>query len=346
VTVEDAFTADLVRVAAPAVEPGRVTGRGTHLAFGHRTGELVALGRLLAAGVEVHWALEPFADGGARFEAGTLLAPARQRRRMEALARELGFEAHGITRLPRTLKLRPPRVGLYQSWVASMDEGWTRHVFEKEMGVAYRTLHDADVRAGRLESRYDAIVLPDQERKELLEGHAAGSLPEPYTGGLGADGAARLKAFVEAGGTLVALNRATELPLRDFGIGASNALAGLKDDAFLCPGAILRAAVDASHPLAHGLGETSSVWFEDGPAFDLTAGRAVLRYEEETPLLSGWLRGASRLRGKAALAELPLGRGRVVLFGFRPQYRAQSWATYVALLNALYLSAATPVPSS
>ena len=40
--------------------------------------------------------------------------------------------------------------------------------------------------------------------------------------------------------------------------------------------------------------------------------------------------------------EAPLGRGRVVLFGFRPQYRAQSWATYPALLNAIYTSAATP----
>jgi hypothetical protein len=308
--------------------------------MGHRTGELLALGRLLKAGVAVRWALEPFADGGRRFEAGTLLVPARERPRLEALANELGLEVWGVSSgPPRALALRPPRVGLYQSWVASMDEGWTRYVFEQEMGVAYRTLHDAEVRGAPLAGRFDAIVLADQERKDLVNGHAPGSLPEAYTGGLGEAGVARLKAFVEAGGTLVTLNRASELPLRDFGLGFTNALADVKDDVFFCPGAILRAAADSRHPLAHGLGPSSIVWFEDSPAFELTAGSAVLRYEEDAPLLSGWLRGGERLKGKAALAEVPLGRGKVILFGFRPQYRAQSWASYVPLLNALYLSA-------
>jgi glutamine amidotransferase-like uncharacterized protein len=84
------------------------------------------------------------------------------------------------------------------------------------------------------------------------------------------------------------------------------------------------------------------VWSEDSPAFDVARGAVVARYEDEDPLLSGWLLGGSRLKGKAALVEAPLGKGRVVLFGFRPQYRAQSRVTYAALLNALYLSAAGP----
>jgi len=102
--------------------------------------------------------------------------------------------------------------------------------------------------------------------------------------------------------------------------------------------------IDRRHPLAATFtAPVPAVWFEDSPAFEVERGTAVARYPEENPLLSGWLLGERRLFGKAALVEAPLGRGRVVLFGFRPQYRAQSWATYPALLNAIYTSAATPV---
>jgi hypothetical protein len=68
----------------------------------------------------------------------------------------------------------------------------------------------------------------------------------------------------------------------------------------------------------------------------------VLHYEDDDPLLSGWLLGGKQLLGRAALVEVPLGKGRVVLLGFRPQYRAQSRVTYPAFLNPLYLSAAEP----
>jgi hypothetical protein len=46
--------------------------------------------------------------------------------------------------------------------------------------------------------------------------------------------------------------------------------------------------------------------------------------------------GGGKLNGRWAIVEAPLGRGRVVLFGFRPQYRARTWSTFKYLFNSLY----------
>jgi hypothetical protein len=221
-----------------------------------------------------------------------------------------------------------------------MDEGWTRFVFEKEAGVDYETLHDLEVRAGRLAERFDAIVVPDQPPATIKNGHAAGTMPDAYVGGLGASGAAALKAFVHDGGTLVALNAASLFAVEALDLPVKNALAGAEASDFYCPGALLKVLVEQGSPLAAGLPATSPIWFESSPAFDAPAGATILKFEEDDPLLSGWLLGGKMLKGRAALVEVSVGRGRVVLFGFRPQYRAQSWATYVPLLNAIYLSAA------
>jgi hypothetical protein len=354
-TVKSSFAADLELMSQAAVPPGLVSGHGPWLAMGHRTPELVALGRLLRAHVPVRWATQEFTEAGRRFPAGTLLVHASARTRLQPMAAELGVVAHGVSASPPALALRAPRVGLYQSWVPESDEGWTRFVFEQQMGVDYQTLHDRDVRAGGLRERFDVIVLPSQSPNAILTGHPPGTMPDEYTGGLGARGVEELKAFVNAGGTLAALDDAARLAVRDFGLGVRDVLAperppvGTSAPArptatdFFCPGALLR-VVTTPHPLAAGLDDSLAIWFEDSPAFEVERGTVVARYPEENPLLSGWLLGERRLFGKAALVEAPLGRGRVVLFGFRPQYRAQSWATYPALLNAIYTSAASPVP--
>ena len=355
VTVPDPFRATLDPVAEARVEPGRIeAGRGRWLALGHKTGDLVALGRLLRAGVPVRWVTGSFADEGRHFAPGALLVPVSARATVETAARELGVVATPVTASPPGLRLRKPRVGLYQSWVASMDEGWTRFVFEKEVGVEYQTIHDQDIRAGTLHERFDVIVLPDQAAEQIVSGHRAGTLPPEYTGGLGTEGVAALKSFVELGGTLVALDTASELALDAFGLEVTNALApfqrtrGTEDEGggdrgtdFYAPGAILLTRPEGGSPLTHGLEADTPVWFEQSPAFDVRHGRVALRYPHQDPLLSGWLLGGQHLQGKAALVEVRMGEGRVVLFGFRPQYRAQSWATHIALLNAIYTSAAS-----
>ena len=359
VTVDAPFTAELEKVDTVTVPPGSIeTGRGRFFALGHRNPEMVALGRLLRAGVPVQWATAAFLDRGRNFRPGTLLVPENARARLEPMVRELGFTATPVSAVGARLLVRKPRVGLYQSYVPSMDEGWTRFVFEKQVGVDYETLHDKDVRAGGLRARFDAIVLPDQPRRAMVSGNAPETVPPEYVGGLGKEGVQALKSFVEEGGTLVALDTASEMPIAEFPLPVTNVLAafsrgerrgeeeadqGSRD--FYCPGALLEVEVElaTTSPIVHGV-EPTAVWFESGPAFEAKAGVLLARYPlQGNPLMSGWLLGEQFLHGKGALVEVPLGSGRVVLFGFRPQYRAQSWATYVPLLNALYSSNVTPL---
>src|SRR5262249_56995030 len=82
-----------------------------------------------------------------------------------------------------------------------------------------------DVRAGGLRARFDAIVLPDQPRRAMVSGNAPETVPPEYVGGLGKEGVQALKSFVEEGGTLVALDTASEMPIAHFPLPATNVLA-------------------------------------------------------------------------------------------------------------------------
>ena len=239
---------------------------------------------------------------------------------------------------PRVPELARRRIALYRSWSPSMDEGWTRWMLEQH-GVAYTRVVDRDVRAGGLRDRFDVIVLPDQSPGQLERGLRAGQYPDSLTGGLGAQGAAALKQFVEAGGTLITFNDASRYAIRALGLPVRDALASVNERDFYAPGSILRVALDRSHPVAARMAAQPAVWFEEGPAFEITdSSRAtsVATYPRgEDPLLSGWLLGGQHLAGRSALVDVSLGRGHVVLFGFRPQYRAQSMATYPLIWGAM-----------
>ena len=158
-------------------------------------------------------------------------------------------------------------------------------------------------------------------------------------GGLGERGAAELAAFVDAGGTLVAFNEASDYAIHALSLPVKDVLEGTKPTEFYAPGSIFTVDLARDHPLAREMRAAPAIWFEDGPAFEITdpsAATAVATYPATgNPLLSGWLLGAERLNGKAALVEVRRGQGRVILFGFRPQYRGQSMATYPLIWAAM-----------
>ena len=231
------------------------------------------------------------------------------------------------------------RIGLYRSYAATMDEGWTRWVFDT-WKVPYTSLVDSVMRAGKLHDRFDVIVLPDESPREIAEGLPQVRYAAPYPGGLGPDGIQALRQFVQDGGTLVALNDASRFAIQSLLLPVRNVLEGLPDEDFYAPGSIFRADLDQSQPMARGLASETAVWFESSPAFDVLDSndvKVVARYPDDPKdvLLSGWVRHPERVAGRAALVEVRVGNGRVVLFGFRPQYRGQSLATYPLLFNSL-----------
>jgi hypothetical protein len=232
---------------------------------------------------------------------------------------------------------QPTRIGIYKSWMPNMDEGWTRFVFDA-FNVPFASIRDAEVRKGGLASAYDVIILPSQRERDILEGHPVENYPKEYTGGLGASGVANLKTFVEDGGTLICFDDACNIPIKQFKLPLRNVLEGIRSSEFYCPGSIVALDVDSTNPISRGMPRNTSAYFINGSAFEAAADaevKVVARYAKEDLLQSGWLLGEDKLRGKIALAEAPLGKGRVIVFGFRPQHRAQAWATLPFIWNAI-----------
>ncbi|MBA3438512.1 MAG: peptidase M14 [Pyrinomonadaceae bacterium] len=236
----------------------------------------------------------------------------------------------------------PVRLALYRGWTNSMDEGWTRFVFDT-FNVPYRSVRDRDIRAGDLHAQYDVIILPSQRAKDITEGNALDKYPQEFAGGITARGVENLRRFVEAGGTLICFDASSELAIKSFNLPLRNVLEGVKSSEFYCPGSILRVDVDEAHPLARGLVRATDVYFINSTAFEVTDEkrvRVVARYADREVLRSGWLLGEQFIAGKAALVEVPMGGGRVILFGFRPQHRGQTWGTFPFIFNAIASSSA------
>jgi hypothetical protein len=242
-----------------------------------------------------------------------------------------------------------PRVALYQSWIANIDEGWTRWLLE-QFGFAYTSIRNADIQAGGLRAKFDSIVIPDQAANAIQNGYRTGTMPSEFMGGLGPQGAAALKEFAEAGGTLIFLNGATEYAIVQLGVqakrvtpvpvgrggdpdsGGGDRVAGSSE--FYSPGSLLNVKVDTSSPLTYGVPSEIAVWSEQSPAWD-TQLPVVARYPSSGVLASGWLVGEKVIANRAALIDAPMGSGHAILFGMRPQYRAQSYLTFKMFFNAL-----------
>ncbi len=204
------------------------------------------------------------------------------------------------------------------------------------------------MKAGKLRERFDAIVLPDQRERDILDGLDYKSIVPEYRGGIGEVGWKSLQDFLADGGTVVALGDSSNLLIDKLPLPVKELKHSLTREQHFAPGAIVNLQVDDTNPIGLGVAPATYGFYINSPFFQVVDGfsyekvSVVARYPNSEVKASGWLRGDDLMFGHAAVVSVDMNPGKVVLFGIRPQHRAQTHATLPLLFNALYWSTEEP----
>jgi len=277
--------------------------------------------------------------------------PESQRTKLANLAEGLALQFKVLETKPeRMLRLRKPRIAVFQPYFPREPEGWLRFVLD-DFGFQYEVLHKDDMKRAPILKRFDAIILPSVQPSLIKEGKPSGRWaefyeppPPPYESGIGDDGVKALKEFTTSGGTIVAIGSACDFLIDEFKLPAKDLLKDVSEKDFNCPGAIIRLEVDPTSPVCYGMSTMTPCFFFYGKVFSTRIPfgkfdrKVVARIPAEDLLMSGWLHGGDRIKGKAAVVHVTFDKGNIILVGFDPIHRGQTYATYEILFNSLLLA--------
>ena len=309
-------------------------------AWSHRTNDdIVALNRLVNKNHKVYWAAENFETGKESFSAGTMIVKndTSLEKSLSSIVKNLLVDFRPIKKKPNIngYEIKPVRLGLYKSWTASMDEGWTRWVLE-QYEFQFKSVFNEDLKKENILNRLDVLLLPDIGEQTIVKGRSKRVTPPGYAGGIGEKGVENIREFVNNGGVLITLNNGAAFPIKHFKLAIEDSSRKINRKEFFIPGSILSADVNNRHPLAYGYAKEEAIFFRRSPAFQVSQGNTVVSYPGRNPLLSGWINGEKHLFNKSAIVDIQVGKGRIILIGFPALYRAQSHNTFRFLFNAIY----------
>jgi len=339
----------------------------------------VLTNRLLKANCDVYWLKKEMSADGQDLGTGAIWVPASASARsvLEKSAKELGVPVHAMAAKPAgdALKLKPIRIGLYDSYGGLMPAGWTKWLFE-QYEMPFSVVYPQTLDAGDLKSKFDVLVFVGGAIRGQggFGGRGGGggggrggrggaeTIPDEYKGWTGSvtedKTMPQLKKFVELGGTIVTIGSSTaiaesfKLPVKSFltEMGADGKEHALPAEKFYIPGSLMRMNVDNTNPLAYGMPKQVDVFFENSPVFklaptvELQHTSPVGWFSGPSTLDSGWAWGQQYLDGGTAVAEATVGEGKVMLLGPEVNFRDQPHATYKLLFNGLYYGNTTAVP--
>ena len=228
------------------------------------------------------------------------------------------------------MKLRPPRIGLWDQYGGSIPSGWIRWLLE-QYGFKFTVVYPAALDAGELNTRFDVLIFPDGAipLREVREGRGGGqfgrqpdteSIPPEFRSWLGrvttAKTVPQLRKFLESGGTILALGRSanlaylSNLPITNALVERTNGVERpLPREKFYVPGSVLEVSVDNTQPLGYGIGEKLDVFYDNSPVFRLRpeagmrGSRPVAWFDSDKPLRSGWSMGPGYLQNGVAVID-------------------------------------------
>jgi hypothetical protein len=331
-----------------------------------------------AKGARVSVAEAAFKAGGVDYPAGTYIVENASDAARDAIA-SLGITAVAsgspITVGKHAVVL--PRIALMHSWLETQNEGWVRFAFE-QMGIPFTYISDQQLRKPNALDRFDVVVFP----------HVSGSVPTIVNGrpmigpaipwkktaaypnlgkwdetddirpGMGYDGLASLRRFLEKGGVLITTGNSSQLPIA---MGFNNSVSVNTTSQLNARGGIYRAQpVAIASPILYGYEKGSfPIYFNQSPVMSVTPrdttaenlgidpaivaaregqrAKVILRYHStaDSLLVSGLLVGGQELSGRAAVVDAPVGKGHVILFGIRPLWRWESQGSFAMAINAI-----------
>jgi len=317
----------------------------------------------LKAGLKVGRFTHPFGRAGEELPTGSFLiqAGSASRDQLDRIVDQSSIE-------PRVFEseitvpfmhVRLPRIGLVETHFHDMDAGWTRYLFDT-YGIAYRVLHPEDFEGADLEGDFDVIVFPDANKDVLTKGkykrgdrYVTNDYPPQFRKPISKKGRGKLTEFITDGGVVVSWGRSTglfteglplpgsgeesetlELPVRD----VSESLKGVS-----VPGAFLAVDFIQHHFLTWGMPEKAGAFSRGTPVFGTsipvldTDRRVIGIYPERDLLQSGYIAGEKQLQNRPSMVWVRAGKGQLVLFGFRPQFRGSTPATFKLVFNSLLL---------
>ena len=365
------ITTDL---AAPL--PGTITGAAKPAGYlvSHSYNDAFTLtNRLLKAGQPVYWLTAPTMAGGRTMAPGTLWLPYSKATEglLKTAAEQLGISAVAVATRPKgeAMELHAPKIALYDQYGGLMPSGWIRWLLE-QFEYPFTVVYPQTLDAGGLKAKFDSIILSDGALsiagRDGLAGGGGGrdrqpkpeAIPAEYRANLGTitrdKTLPQLQTFVEEGGTVLAIGSSTsiaqflKLPITN---AVTEVVKGKEQpvppDRFYIPGSLMRTQVDIANPVAYGMPAKVDVFFDRSPAFKATpdAGlhgfKTVAWYADGDLLDSGWAWGQRYLNDSIAVAEAPLGKGRVLLYGPEVTFRGQPHSTFKFLFNGLLYAPAT-----
>ncbi len=309
----------------------------------------------------------PFALKKEKFNAGTMVIPVsgaseNVHQAVQSVAEEFGLEVVSSKKMPdvKTHELDIPRIAIYHTWTSAQDDGWVRFAFD-DLGIPFSMIHKDHVKKGNLKGKYDVIVFSncrgsrgadivnglDPEHRGPLafvrsEEFKHLGLPdscEDITGGMGIEGVSHLQKFVDEGGLLILLQNPVRLAV-DYGLVRGVSIFQTSRD-FYNPGSLVKGeVVNERHPVIYGYGKEIPLYrSQSGPLLNVEREKedyVVLRYAQEGDIcLSGIVKSQDEIKGKAAVLDVPVGKGHILFFTFNPFWRDLSHGNYMFVFNAI-----------